>query len=183
VRRLKNFSRKHPVTAQLSLVPTAANAGRRRITGMRARERARNSYIRNHEQPPGGTQMAEYESITTAPCRRMAVFRSRCDRLASPTHDGQPPRPAPITQTAKPVAPSPTDLSRDLPCGHGAGFVDVLGAPCIDHATAPRGLWPTSWCTCAVGRLLWPLIPFRWPQPARLYDVNAASKLLQERVG
>jgi hypothetical protein len=50
MRRLKNFSRKRPVTAHSSLVLTAANTVSRRITETRARERARNSYIRDHEQ-------------------------------------------------------------------------------------------------------------------------------------
>ena len=115
----QNFSRKRPVTAQPSLGSTAANTARRRRTGTRARERARNSYIRGHEHPPGGTHMAGYESITTALCPRTAVFRSRGDRLASPTDDGQPPRPAPITQTAEPVARSPTDPPGDLSYGQG----------------------------------------------------------------
>ena len=50
MRRLKNFSRKRPVTAQRSLVLIAANTVSRRITETRARERARNSYIRDDEQ-------------------------------------------------------------------------------------------------------------------------------------
>src|SRR5436190_2048842 len=41
---------------------------------------------------------------------------------------GPPPRPGPITHTAKPVARSPTDLARDLSYGHGAGLVYVLAA-------------------------------------------------------
>src|SRR4029077_4806762 len=65
VRRPKNFSRKHPVTAQPSLAPTAPNTVRRPLIETRARERARNSYIRDHEHPPGGTHMAGYELITT----------------------------------------------------------------------------------------------------------------------
>ena len=127
MRPLKSFSRKRPVTAQPSLAPTAANTVRRRITGTRARERARNSYIRNHELPPGGTHIAGYELIMTAPCPRTAVFRSRGDRLASPTDDGQPPRPAPITQTAKPVARSPTICGVTCLAGKGAGLVHVPG--------------------------------------------------------
>ena len=71
---------------------------------MRARERARNSYIRNHEHPPGGTHMAGYELITTASCPRTAVFRDRGNRPRGTIDDRQPRRPAPITQTAKPVA-------------------------------------------------------------------------------
>jgi hypothetical protein len=137
--------------------------------------------------------MAGYESITTAPDPRTAVFRSRGDRLASPTHDGQPPRPAPITQTAKPVARSPTICGVTYLAGKGAGLVHVPGtvrvvrvglraragnqtvldrvqpgeetgpARHIDRATAPCGHWPTCWCMCAVGRLLWPLTPSRDP--------------------
>jgi hypothetical protein len=58
--------------------------------------------------------MAGYELITTASCPRTAVFRGRGNHLAGTTDDGQPPRPAPITQTAKPAARSPTDLPKDL---------------------------------------------------------------------
>jgi hypothetical protein len=123
-RRPNNFSRKRPVTAQLSLVPTAANTARRRRTGTRARESARNSYIRDHEHPPGGRA----HSRDTNRSRRhrpprTAVFRSRGDRLASPTHDGQPPRAVPITQTAKPVARSPTGSGRrrSIPLNYWAG--------------------------------------------------------------
>jgi len=100
-------------------------------------------------------------------------------RLASPADDGHPPRPAPITQTAKPVARSPTDLSRDLPCGHGRRTRRCPGRPCIDQARAPCEPRPTSWYTCAVGRLLWPLIPFRCLQPARPYDMDAAFMQFQ----
>ena len=70
MRRLKNFSRKRPVTAHLSLVLTAANTVSRRITETRARERARNSYIRDHEQRRA---IAGYELITKAPDPQTAV--------------------------------------------------------------------------------------------------------------
>jgi hypothetical protein len=63
--------------------------------------------------------MAGYELITTASRPRTAVFRGRGNRLAGTTDDGQPPRSALITQTAKPVARSPTDLPKDLSCGQG----------------------------------------------------------------
>ena len=63
--------------------------------------------------------MAGYKLITTAPCPRTAVFRGRGNHLAGTTSDGKPPRPAPITQMAKPVARSPTDLPKDLSCGQG----------------------------------------------------------------
>ena len=66
-----------------------------------------------------GTHIAGYELITTAPCPRTSVFRGRGNRLAGTTDDGQPPRPAPITQTAKPVARSPTDLPSGLSYGQG----------------------------------------------------------------
>jgi hypothetical protein len=46
--------------------------------------------------------MTGYELITTAPCSRTAVFGGRGNRLAGTSSDGKPPRPAPITQTAKP---------------------------------------------------------------------------------
>ena len=95
MRRLKYFSRKRPVTAQLSLALTAANTVSRRITEKRARKRARNSYIRVREHPPGRAHRAGYELITTAPRPRTAVFRGRGNRLADTTDDGQPPRPRP----------------------------------------------------------------------------------------
>jgi hypothetical protein len=41
---------------------------------------------------------------------------------------GQPPRPGPITHTAKPVARSPTDLPRDLSYGKDAELVHVPAA-------------------------------------------------------
>ena len=66
-----------------------------------------------------GTHIAGYELITTAPCPRTSVFRGRGNRPAGTTDDGQPPRPAPITQTAKPVARSPTDLPSGLSYGQG----------------------------------------------------------------
>ena len=119
MRRLKYFSRKRPVTAQPSLALTAANSVSRRITETRARKRARNSYIRDHEHPPGSTHRVGYELITTAPRPRTAVFRGRGNRQAGTTDGGQSPRPAPITQTAEPVACSPTDLARDLSYGQG----------------------------------------------------------------
>ena len=70
MRRLKNFPWKRPITAEPSLALTAANTVTRWITETRARERARNSYIRDHEHPPGGAQVAGYELITTALCPR-----------------------------------------------------------------------------------------------------------------
>lgn len=75
-----------------------------------------------------GTHIAGYELITTAPCPRTSVFRGRGNRLAGTTDDGQPPRPAPITQTAKPVARSPTDLPSGLSYGQGTGLVHVRAA-------------------------------------------------------
>lgn len=84
VRRFKNFSRKRPVTAQLSLAPTAPNTVRRRITEARARERARNSYIRDHVHPPGRVHMAGYELITKH-CARLSARRDRRTRRASAT--------------------------------------------------------------------------------------------------
>ena len=125
VRRLKYFARKRPVTAQSSLALIAANAVSRRITETRAPKRARNSYIRDHEHPAERMHSAGYELITTAPRPRTAAFRGRGNRLWGTTDGGQPPRPAPITQTAKPVACSPTDLPRTCPTGKGAELVHV----------------------------------------------------------
>lgn len=88
MRRLKYFSRKRPVTAQPSLALTAANSVSRRITETRARKRARNSYIRDHEHPPGSTHRAGYELITTEPRPRTAVFRGRGNRQAGTTDGG-----------------------------------------------------------------------------------------------
>jgi hypothetical protein len=119
VRRLKYFSRKRPVTAQPSLALTAANSVSRRITETRARKRARNSYIRDHEHPPGSTHRTGYELITTAPRPRTAALPRSRQRPGGHDRWRQPPRPAPITQTAKPVACSPTDLHRDLSYGQG----------------------------------------------------------------
>ena len=90
MRRLKYFARKRPVTAQLSLALTAANTVSRRITGTRARKRARNSYIRDHEHPPGRTHRTGYELITTAPRPPTGAFRGRGNRLAGSRRD--PPR-------------------------------------------------------------------------------------------
>jgi hypothetical protein len=73
VRRLKNFSRKHPVTAQPSLALTAPNTARTLPIETRARERARNSYIRGHEHMAGGRLLAGHELITKAPDPRTAV--------------------------------------------------------------------------------------------------------------
>ena len=50
---------------------TAANTVSRRITETRARERARNSYIRDHEQRRA---IAGYELITKAPDPQTAVL-------------------------------------------------------------------------------------------------------------
>jgi hypothetical protein len=71
--------------------------------------------------------MAGYELITTASRERSSsavgatAWRARL-------MTGPPPRPGPITHTAKPVARSPTDLARDLSYGHGIGLVYVLAA-------------------------------------------------------
>jgi len=48
--------------------------------------------------------------ITTAPRPRTAVFRGRGNRLAGTTDGGSRRDPAPIMQTAKRAACSPTDL-------------------------------------------------------------------------
>src|SRR5262249_23593178 len=44
------------------------------------------------------------------------------------TDERQPPRPIPITQTAKPVVRSPTDLPKDLSYGQGRRLVYVPAA-------------------------------------------------------
>jgi len=139
VRRLKYFSRKRPVTAQSSLALTAANAVSRRITETRAPKRARNSYIRDHEHPAERMHSAGYELITTALRPRTAAFRGRGNRLWSTTDGGQPPRPAPITQTAKPVACSPTDLPRTCPTGKGAELVHAPAAAHVVRFGLPAG--------------------------------------------
>ena len=83
MRRLKNFSRKHPVTARPSLAPTVPNTARRRAIETGTRERARNSYIRDHEHPAERMHSAGYELITTAPRLRTAVFRGQGNRLGA----------------------------------------------------------------------------------------------------
>ena len=96
--------------------------------------------------PPGDTHRAGYELITTAPRPRTAVFRSRRDSPGEPNHDGQPPRPAPITQAAKPVARSPTDLPSDLSYSKSAELVHVPTAVRVVRIALPAqaGIRPGS---------------------------------------
>ena len=176
MRRLKYFSRKRPVTAQSSLALIAANAVSRRITETRAPKRARNSYIRDHEHPAERMHNAGYELITTAPRPRTAP-QSRQPPRGHDRWQAAAARPAPITQTAKPVASSPTDLPRTCPTGKGAELVHVSrrGPRRPDRAASRAGTRPDSIdhpatrCDAASGmlpgtrraanRLLRPLIP------------------------
>ena len=85
-----------------------------------ARERARNSYIRNHERPSAVGLLAGYELITKAPNPRTAFHAGSARRAATCGYGGRQQAGKgsrqqagrSITQTAESVAASPETHSR-----------------------------------------------------------------------